>query len=618
MSDVKTLSGRGFVPANERYDLSQNRVLAQLGIRDHATFVQHLTVYLSGIPELEQIAAAASKHDLEAVLSGGCARAIVTSYIKDAAAAGRPTVRPTASLYEMLEGSDVDVLVSNRGSGGTVSETTLQTLASDLNKVSGAALVSTLPSLERRLYSAEWDVVDAREFAQLNTAFGGDTSSLLGLGLTTDGTLMVYDPQDALGDILHGRMRYAPGKDAYGHQMVVEGKFDPSLDGLRLIRMAGQMREVGVEMDDASTRALNQLGDEANRRAWEVQARMAHSPGEKLTRRWAKYAQKIWLDHKDPGYARSLLQGSGYLEVLTLLGLREHVLDKLPAARPDKSEATPAIQQLARKYRQELDAAIVTLPRDAVYVWQPSTLAELLTEATPQVYGADAGPMGRGLYVSRDQAPKGGLATNLLETKTRTGVRVLDLGRADDIIAKILDEAKAAYLPRNGLVPLGDDWRSQALSDMYLALGVDGGMRGTDLVLTHAGAMEGFTRVQGLEDGIVEQLRVGGLGDRTEQGVRALLAMRGRSGFEELQFLLTSGAVTLDHLFPLGTTNGGLFADVPTVEPSFAAFLQSQLAARMVTQAPLSDEQADSVQAAIRYLRGDLPTELQATGTGGQ
>jgi hypothetical protein len=207
----------GFYRASERYDFGANPVLAQVDIYNHAALTQHLSGYLAGIPELSLVSEAAAKLGLQAVLSGGSARAIVVSFLRDVKEEGRPDVTPKMSLFQMLEGSDVDVLIIN--AKGKVSDSDLEKLTSSLNQISGANLVSKLPALERRLYAAEWDVVDGRAFEKLNKAFGGDTSSLFGIGLASDGELLVYDPVDALGDILAGRMRYVPGKKPYEHEM---------------------------------------------------------------------------------------------------------------------------------------------------------------------------------------------------------------------------------------------------------------------------------------------------------------------------------------------------------------------------------------------------------------
>jgi hypothetical protein len=612
MSSIKDRSpfaATGFRTATEQFDLALNPVLDKVGVKSLRGFLEHLTGYLREIPELGQVAAAAAKIDTTAVLSGGSARAIVAAFLKDIAEEGRADVRPKRSLFEMLEGSDVDVLVIK--DSGRVPEKDLQTLTQELNRISGALLVDPLPSVDRRLYTAEWDIVDARAFADLNKAFGGDTTSMFGLGLTADQrNLLVYDPEDALEKVFRGRIEYVKGENSYQHDMVVRGQFDPSLDGLRVIRMAGQMAEVGVALSPEAEHGIKELGDEAHRRAWEVQARLLHSPGGKLKRRWAKYVKKVWVDHRDPAYARNLLVKTGYLELLTLLGMRDYTLHELPAKRPDAASALPQMQQLVRDHKADLAKAIVTLDGETpLHTWQSHSLASAMLEEN-RSFGQDAGRLGPGLYVGSDTLPEGAVASQLLEVVPAPGTKVLDVEAAKGVVTSIVEDARPAYEAQNDgdVKPLGDLWRSQALQDLYTALGVDGGKDESGAVLTNSSAIAAFKFVRDLAEGLVEQLKNKKLGLRTEHGVRALLASRGQAGFAELQTLMKSGAVTLAQLFPEGGAPGGLFRDVPTVEPEFAAFLALEL----VSSRGLSPMQKESVTAAIDYLRGGLPEELQA------
>lgn len=609
-NSINPFGAQGFHRADALIPMQLNPILQKAGVRDIGTFVKHLTGYLAEIPELREVTKAADKLDCAAMLSGGSARAIVSAYLTDVQKTNKPDVRPQRSLFQMLEGSDVDVLVMQKG-GGKVPESTVQRLMSELNRISGAQLVDKLPSVERRLYTAEWDITDAHEFASLNKRFGGDTVSLFGIGLSAERDMLLYDPADALVGISRGELGYVPGEKPYEHDMVVKGRFDPSLDGLRVIRMAGQMREVGVELTSEAADAVKALGDEANRRAWEIQARTLHSPGGKLQRRWTKYVKKVWIDHRDPAYARTLLQKTGYFELITLLGLRDYTLHELPAGKPSSANAHPKMQELVRTHRAALEQHVKAAD-GALFSWNPHVLASAMLEEK-RFFGNDAGRLGPGLYTGGEQFPEGAIATELLEIKAHPTARVLDLDAANGVVHSILEDARPAYEAQNdthpsGIKPLGDFWRSQALADLYAVLGVDGGRDRAGTVFTHAGAIADVTFVRDLGEGLIEQLRSKKLGDRTELGVRALLASRGSAGFDELKHLMKTGAVTLQHLFPATELPGGLFRDVPTVEVEFAKFL----AQKLVTSNGLSQLQKDSVIAAVDYLRGNLPAELEA------
>jgi hypothetical protein len=588
-----SFSANGFLKASQRYDFASNPVLKQVGICDHAALTKHLSRYLSGIPELTLVSEAAEKLGLQAVLSGGSARAIVVAFLRDVKTQGKPDVEPKLSLFQMLEGSDVDVLIIN--AKGAVPDKDLQKLTASLNQISGANLVSKLPALERRLYAAEWDVVDGRSFEKLNKAFGGDTSSLFGIGLTVDGELLVYDPVDALGDILSGRMRYVPGKNPYDHEMVVTGKFDPALDGLRLIRMAGQMREVGVDMDDAANKALAKLGTEANRRLWESQARIEHSPNDKLGRRWAKYTKKIWVDHRDPSYARQLLQSSGYLQLMSKLGLGQHVLSELPNHRTKDVGLSLSPATISKLL--EATAPV----KEQLYCWQTTNLVAAMTSPMRSLFGADAGPCGPGLYLSTSKLQDGAFGNTLLAADASSSAVFLNVGHPD--VEKVLQSMEPE--------PATPDWRSAAIRELCAAVGADGARLGNQVVVNNAAALGTMTIVEDLASSLVTQLRARALGDKTEQGVRALLASQGSAGIRELQHLMDTGRVSIADLFPAGTIGGGLFADVPTIEPEFASFLQKLVASPV----GLTPGLVANVMAAVEYLRGDLPDSMRRQDT---
>jgi hypothetical protein len=349
------------------------------------------------------------------------------------------------------------------------------------------------------------------------------------------------------------------------------------------------MREVGVELDGEARFELSKLGEEANRRVWESQARIENSPDDKLGRRWAKYTKKIWVDHRDPNYARELLQTSGYLELMSKLGLGRHVLMQLPEQRPARSAI------LSRADMQTLAPFIGALP-EKLFCWQTNNLANAMTKGRA-IFGAEVGPGGPGLYLSTSRLQDGALGNTLLEASAHKDASFLKLG--DPAVEEILER----------LLPDGptSDSRSAAIRELCTALGVDGTRDGHEIVVNNAAALGAFAVVEDLATSLVTQLRARALGSKTEQGVRALLASQGSAGIVELQRLMNTGRVSLADLFPTGTVDGGLFAAVPTLEPAFAAFLESLIA----NSAGLSPGLIENVKAAVEYLRGDLPDALR-------
>lgn len=604
-----------FERADKLFDLDVNPILKKAGVESFPRFVQLLEGYLKGIPELHQIAKTADKHGAKAVLSGGSARAILVALLKDIEKTGGQNPKPNRSLFDMMEGSDIDVLVMGKD-GKPLPKDKLDKLQKEMNRVSGAQLVDPLPSSQRRLYAAEWDVVEAFDFAALNAAFGGETPSLMGFGLDAKGGLTLYDPEKALTDIFAGSFRYVAGEKGYEHDMVVTGKFDPSLDGLRIIRMAGQMKEVGVDLGAQAIDSLNALGAEANRRGWEVQARFLHSPDAKLQRRWAKYAKKIWIDHKDPAYARQLLEQSGYLDVLTTLGLRKYALHEVPAEKPRKVDAHPLAQQIARAHAPAF--ANAEKPGDQVqaFAWMPTRLAELAVDEK-RPFGADESHVGPGLQFTAGEFPEGAIVTTQVKVELNADARLLDLSQPE--VANAVDELvplvpTMVQAQNDSLTPLGmsESARSIAIAELVKALGLDGAVQDNgDGAIMNKAAIAAMTRVKGLDEGVIQSLQSKQAGVNKEHAVRALLASQGAAGFATLDALLTNRAVTVGDLFPADAQKGGLFADVPFVDPGFAA----RLATHAMNAKDLTDAQRANVAAAVAYLRAELPAEFTAVPT---
>ncbi|MBI5509977.1 MAG: hypothetical protein HY903_14570 [Deltaproteobacteria bacterium] len=604
-----------------RHDVGRlNPLLKKAGIKTIAEFSRRLEAYLHTYPEMERLASAARRFGAKAVFSGGTARALVSDFIKNAVAAaeGKPVAAGPRSLLAILEGQDIDALVM--GVKGRLPPDAVRAMTAELNRESCATLVDPLPSIEKRYYAVDWDLSDAVEFARLNRIYGGETPSQLGIGLGPNGRLQLYDPVGAFEDLFRGAFNYAPGDGKYDEQMVVSGKMDPSLDGLRIIRVIGAMREVGVRPSAQALSTLTELGDDAKRRRWEIQARFLHSPDGKLERRWVKYVKRLFNDFRDPRDAIRLLDQSGYADVLTSLGLKRYLLDSLPAAVPPPSAKASAECNRWIAAHQTTFAPHVTSQVPSTFLWVSKKMADGLTKGLA-VFGQRAGELGPGLYLSGRALPEGA-ASKLVSAQLTPDGRFLDLTRleAKALVDRYLEKFGSEFAPAtNGDVPqLGAraDARSAAIGHLLAGLGLDGAVDANaagvgTAVVTNTRVLIGFAAVSGIEAELTEQLHLGGLGARTENGVRALLALKRQQGLAELGALLRQGKVTPQQVLPAA---GGetLFELLPFVDPAVAAELQAAMAR---AGAELTPAQREAGARAVVYLRGDLPERCLARGT---
>lgn len=636
-----------FHRARDLYPERVNPLLKAAGIRDMQAFLNGLQSFMRTVPELQQLAKAADAHGCEGVLSGGSALRVMLAYVDSL----NPQTAPKDKrLHALMEGSDVDALLL-RPSGESLSNTEVAAVATELNAASGASLVAPLPSKERRYYAVEWDLQDGREFYELNQTFGGESLAHVGLGLDTSGELVVYDPDGALRHFFEGYFDYGFGKDPEHHPMVLNGMSDPTLDALRVIRMVGTVGGHGVRPSEQALDALDAMGEDATRRKWQIQAGFVHSPEQKLERKWKKYLEKVWIDHRDPAQARALLDRSGFSEVLTYLGLRNMLESPLAEERPvTPASDFPQVHEWARANELELLSAVAR-PADPLYLWTSKNRAGALEDGSVP-FQSDAGPLGAGLYLGDKAFPDKGTASVLLQARLSPDARLFDLRTpgARELLDSYLQEFTTDFLPSklneggrqaqplisNDIVtgtkdesvpdfmnvdpsPQLDaerDARSFALTHLASVLGVDGFIdgHGTSIraVVTNRAALDGFTRQYDFQNGIMEQLRAGTLGKRTEHGVRALLALNGQAGVDEIISLMNDGKLTLSQLFPaepVGTTGSrrtSLFEDLPFVDTRLAQALLKHLARE---GQGLSDDQRFSVLAAVGHLRGELPND---------
>lgn len=586
-----------------------NPLVARRGMGSCQEFLKGLEAFLGRIPELRSFAEVAAAHGCRAYLSGGTARVVLQQYLRVLGSTEPEKPLPTSALRltDVLDGSDLDGLLERPA--GKVDKQTVDAVSTELNRRSGAALVATLPGHEGRYCVAEFDLADIQSFRALNRRYGGETVSLIALGLDEQGRLVTSDPYGGIRDFYQGTLRYAAGRDPYSEDLVVSGVMDPSLDGLRLIRAVGEHQEVGLRPTASATRALNRLGKEANRRLWEIRARISHprlGGDAKLERRWRKYVRNVFSQFRSPADARRLLDRSGYSDVLVSLGMKDLLKDTLRKQRPLVDPILPASQAVAgwtKSWRGALEAAVVSEPPE-VYLWTGRKHGEALAGGAPPA-AQDSGALGAGLYLTDPAFPDRSAGAVLLHARIAPGTRWLDLDQpaAKAAIADYLTKLEPHFVAQqDDRLDPERDARSAAFDALWAELQLDGVFSKSDsklcCLVLHQGALTEFSWAHDFRVGLLEQLRNGQLGDRTELGVRALLAMD-PAGLGVLDQLLDAGTVKLEQLFPPAARQS-LFECFPEVDQAFAGKLEN----RLDEPSSLSPEQVALARRAVEHLRG--------------
>lgn len=595
-----------------------NSILKRAGITSFDQFKHGLADFMATIPELKQFSATADKYDMEAVLSGGTALSVILAYVRALRADLKAGIKPSGtaakaprSLTAILEGQDVDGLLRPRK--GPVKPEAVAALTKELNHQSRIGLVSWMPSTERRYYAIEWDLHGLRSFQHQNAVFGGEGPAQIALGVDKQGKLVVHDPGDALKRFFEGTFDYRIGTAPYEQEMTLNGQFDPLLDGLRIVRLAGKVSEYCVEPSEQATASLMALGESAEKRHWETQARVLHSPNNKLGRRWKKYAEKVWTDTTNLKDTIRLMGKSGYSEVLTMLGLRNELLKLLPQARPQPSAGHDEALAWWLTHIDTVKPHVVDDP-GPMYLWTSKNRADDLVSGV-DIFGTRAGPMGGGMYLRGQKIEEGKTASILVRATFKPkATKLLDLDAPP--VKALTDEFQqkfgTEFVPKMGeIAPLNAqaDGKSRAMEFQIAALKLDGaitqGADGPTAVVNNAAVFEKFESVHGVHDALLSQLNQGSAGKDTQKAVRALLALKGQDGLKELSGLMKQGKVSLEQLFLQG--EGETFFELlPFVDANFAQQLEATLAQ---AGAKLDANQRGLAQRAISFLRGDLPTE---------
>ena len=525
----------GIAPAAEFRDDRINPLLKSAGVRTIAEFHKRLEEGLRQIPEVRTLSQVADKHGCVGVLSGGTASMVIGELVQSwASGAG---MRPLNDLA-----SDVDALIMPKSNVYTPQ--LVSTVMDDLNRSNRDLINDSVPSSLRRKMVLEWDINPADGFYEATVQHGGDTASQIGVGLHGD-KLCLFDPHGGMDDFFRGVLRYEPtDKPETDSALYKNVQYDPSLEGLRLIRMIGRFKEWGLEASPETRERLDKMGQDALERKTLSRALIGGqdpSGDFKLQRRWEKYVDRIWADASDISDAMSLLDSTQYTQVLQHLGLGNKLLSPLAERGIDKAKAEKAGSDASEGVR----ANNPMISGDSVpdqYIWLSSKMLGQFTKG--KVYGRAGGEFGAGLQTVGSTLDGKGFGAILVKVDLNPSAHFLDMR------SSFGRELEAKTAKKLGLETKSVSDRIGAVVAELGAAGVLYGGSPPDLTIGARAGIKGFTEEPFSGSHVVQELTNPTPQNRegTMLRMRALIALEREAGLARIANAIDSKQLPLNRI----------------------------------------------------------------------